>query len=79
MSKEEKLAEYAHDAWAGWIKYMWSKSELDPKSGKIEIPKWAVSRWTRQSNIPYKDLPEDEKESDRKEAKKMIDIFKKEI
>ncbi len=46
MSKEEKLAKYVHDAWAGWIKYMWSKSELDPKSGKIEIPKWAVDRWT---------------------------------
>ncbi|TES92014.1 MAG: hypothetical protein E3J94_03065 [Desulfobacteraceae bacterium] len=44
-------------------------------SGTVTIPKWAVERWTRQMNAEYKDLPDDEKESDRAEADKVIDCL----
>ena len=73
----EKLAEYAHEAWSGWMKYMFEKSE-DNKDGTITIPQWAVERWQRQADIKYVDLPEEEKESDRDEARKMIEIMERE-
>lgn len=77
----EALADYAHVAWAGWKEYefrlcreaMESGEPLAP--GYLVIPANLVSRWTRQMNTPYADLPENEKESDRVEARKMLDIF----
>jgi hypothetical protein len=39
------------------------------------IPKWAVDRWTRQMNTPYADLSEEEKESDRREGDKFLELF----
>lgn len=70
----EKLAEYAHNAWAGWMKYMFSKGKLND-AGEMVLPKWAVDRWTRQMNTSYADLPEDEKKSDRDEANQMLKII----
>jgi len=36
---------------------------------------WAVARWTRQMKTAYINLPEDEKDSDRIEADRMIRIM----
>ena len=76
-SLTEKLAEYAHEAWSGWTKYMFEKSE-DNKDGTITIPQWAVERWQCQADTKYVDLSEEEKESDRDEARKMIEIMERE-
>ena len=70
----EKLADYAHEAWSGWMKYLFEKSTKND-DGTITIPKWAVDRWTMQVNTKYQDLPENMKKSDREEADKMISIF----
>lgn len=43
------------------------------------MPKWAVDRWERQLNTLYKDLSEKEKESDRKESDKIIEILGREM
>lgn len=70
----EGLAEYAHAAWSGWMKYLFEK--CDNRGGDtLVIPAWAVERWQRQANTPYGDLPESEKESDRIEADRMIEIM----
>ena len=75
-SVTERLAEYAHEAWSGWIKYMFEKcSVLEGGKGALIIPPWAVERWARQAGAPYGVLPEDEKDSDRQEARRMIAIF----
>lgn len=77
----EGLAEYAHEAWSGWMKYLFSKCERDvlvTDSGLVMrciIPKWAVDRWQRQMTTSYADLPNDEKESDRLEADRMIEVW----
>jgi hypothetical protein len=73
MSDElrEKLAEYAHGAWSGWLKYMFSKGTFN---GTWTMPDWAVTRWSRQMSTTYADLPENEKESDLAEADKILAI-----
>lgn len=68
------LASYAHNAWAGWMKYMFFKSQAN-KDGTVTIPVELVERWKRQMNTIYKDLPETEKISDIEEARKMISIM----
>ena len=70
----ESLSEYAHEAWSGWMKYMFSKMTMN-NDGTATMPKWAVERWTRQMNKKYADLPEDEKNSDRDEADRILDIM----
>lgn len=69
----ERLAAYAHEAWAGWMKYMFSKCE-DVEDGMM-IPGSLVNRWRRQCEAKYAELPENEKMSDRKEAAVMLAIF----
>jgi len=69
----EKLADYAHTAWAGWMAYLFEKS-IQNADGTVTIPAWAVERWKRQINTSYAELPEDEKESDRREADIILQI-----
>ena len=66
----ERLARAAHTAWSGWMEYLFRKcAECGTES---IIPAWAVERWKRQASTAYDDLPEDEKESDRDEARRYI-------
>jgi len=69
----EQLAAYAHEAWSGWMRYLFSLSTYPDSSG-AKIPGELVERWLRQLNTPYIDLSEAEKDSDRAEADKMLDI-----
>lgn len=70
----EELSAYAHGAWSGWMKYMFGKSTIN-EDGTMTIPKWAVERWTKQMNLSYIELLEEEKNSDREEAEKMLSII----
>lgn len=80
-SKRERLAEYAHEAWSGWMKWMFERGGtemlIDTEGLKMHV--WTMSpssfkRWQRQMNTEFKALPENEKESDRAEADKMLAI-----
>jgi len=70
----EKLASYAHEAWSGWMKYMFDKM-IHYEDGTAVMPKWAVDRWGDQMNKKYDELPEEMKESDRCEADRMMAIM----
>lgn len=72
----EALAEYAHAAWSGWMKYLFEKGHIHD-TGICVLPHWAVERWTRQMNTPYADLSEEEKKSDREEADRMLAVCKR--
>lgn len=76
MNKDliEKLSDYEHDRWSRWQNYVFNVS-LKNKDGSITIPKYYVDRWQRQINTLYKDLTESEKDSDRKEAIRIVDII----
>lgn len=70
----EELADYAHQAWSHWMKYLFKKSS-ESEDGVVIIPDDLVLRWKRQIETQYNDLTEKEKESDRKEADKMLSII----
>ena len=70
----EQLAALAHDQWAGWMKYLFEKS-IDGDDGCVEIPASYVARWKRQMSTSFVDLPENEKESDRAEADKVLRVI----
>ncbi len=72
---KEQLAAYAHNAWAGWMTYLFEKSTNMP-DGTMIIPKWAVDRWKRQISTDYENLSKTEKNSDRKEADEILNILK---
>ena len=69
----EQLADYAHTAWSGWMKHLFKQSK-PTIGGEVIIPVGLVERWKMQMNTDYKDLPEDMKPSDRKEADRMLAI-----
>lgn len=71
----EQLAAYAHEAWAGWMEYLFSKS-VRTFDDCIEIPADLVARWQRQMQTPYAALPEAEKASDQAEADKMLALVR---
>lgn len=73
LELRERLSEYAHAAWSGWIDYMFSKGTRD-EDGGLRLPRWAVERWERQSVTEYALLSENEKESDRQEADRILRI-----
>jgi NTP pyrophosphatase (non-canonical NTP hydrolase) len=72
QDKIESLADLSHDQWVGWMKYLFSKSEKMP-DGTVVIPASLVERWNRQVSLAYTHLTEKEKESDRKEARRMLE------
>lgn len=73
MNIVEHLADYAHAAWSHWMKYLFSKSIHQP-DGSVLIPADLVQRWQRQMNTPYRELSEQEKESDRNQARRILRI-----
>jgi NTP pyrophosphatase (non-canonical NTP hydrolase) len=71
----EVLASYAHDAWAGWMRYLFSLCSF--LGGAATIEPDLVSRWRRQADAAYDSLPNEEKISDRGEALHMLSLIRR--
>jgi len=61
----ERLADLEHKQWGHWTKYF---LEFDNEENR--------ERWKCQVDIIYEDLSEEEKESDRKWARKVLELIK---
>lgn len=74
----EKGASLEHERWAKWQKYLHSKLEYTEKLGKAYylLPADLFERWEGQIHRPYSELSEEEKESDRKEARTYLPLLK---
>lgn len=79
----EKGADLEHDRWTRWQKYMFSKGYIQskqdagtPELGSFILPKEFVDRWFRKIDTKYPDLSEEEKESDRKETRNYLPLFR---
>lgn len=88
MNLLEELSRFVHeDFWSHWMKYfvqfttvekIVEENELWKNHSKsyrmlTDFEKW--DRWGRQMNTLYKDLPEEEKQSDRELAAKLLQLF----
>ena len=72
-SLREQLAALEHEQWAHWTEYMLGVVEKLFKDESFEkIPE--VRRWRKQIDTPYAELTEEEKDSDRFWADKVLDI-----
>ena len=77
----EPLARYAHEAWSGWMQYMFGKCDANGESHNgyylmLRMPRALYNRWQRQMETAYADLPESEKESDREQADKILETIR---
>ena len=81
----EKLAALEHESWSGWTKWMLSQIEHEAavigddfyvRDLVMQLP--CFKRWTRQMSTPYSELSEKEKESDRVEVRKKLEIYERE-
>ncbi len=72
----EKGANLEHQRWANWQSYLFSKCNLKEGINGLIIPIELAERWERQTITPYDKLSEQEKESDRKEARKYLPLIR---
>lgn len=69
----EQLAALAHAQWSGWMVYLFGLSHSNG-DGTLTIPANIVARWQGQIATPYTELTEREKDSDRVEADRVLDV-----
>lgn len=69
----EKLASLEHDQWVGWMRHIFEKCYLS-SGGSLIIPPHLVTRWQRQMKTPYSNLPPEEQEPDRAEARRVLSL-----
>ena len=74
LAAREALAAYAHEAWSGWMVWVFQQSPVNA-DGTATIPAWAVREWQRQMHTPYQHLPARDQDQDRAEADKMLHII----
>lgn len=70
----ERLAALEHDRWSRWQRYL--HSCCDEVHGALRIPPRYVEHWERQMCTPYAELSEREKDSDREEADRTLEIVR---
>jgi hypothetical protein len=75
----EQLASLSHHQWAEWMRYLFSKCDEVYTDGSIYIPREYVENLRRQISLPYSQLSEAEKDSDRKEADRILHLVQCEV
>ncbi len=78
--QREALAALAHEQWSGWMRHLFDRSTKcgNPASlvdRSVMIHSDDVERWQRQMGTPYAFLSEEEKESDRREADRVLELL----
>lgn len=70
----DELAAIEHGRWAHWQRYVHDKGQRQT-DGSIILPADLVDRWERQISTEYKDLTNEEKESDREQVRKYLPLL----
>jgi len=69
----EKLALLEHNQWSEWIEYMNKRAVHGETTVEFSNETW--NEWCRKASMPYRVLTEQEKESDRKFARKVLTVL----
>lgn len=72
----EALAERIHEIWIHWMKHLFTQGVFHP-DGSFTIKASAVDRWLTQNASLYGELSEKEKDSDRRQADKILKVLGK--
>lgn len=70
----ERLAENAHKQWVAWMKYLLGNATVNFDGSLTLSPEYVINL-KRQIATQYQDLTEKEKDLDRAEADKIIELF----
>jgi hypothetical protein len=70
----EQLADLMHEIWCHWMQHLFAVTETQEDGSQLISLKQAA-RWARQVGTVYADLAEEEKESDRRQADKIIALL----
>lgn len=70
----EALADIQHDIGSHWMRYLFSVCTTN-EDGSCTIPADMTGRWKRQMETEYQRLSESEKDSDREQAAKVLDVL----
>lgn len=85
----EELAGLMHQIWTSWMEYLFSKCEtvtvvqhhsIDASQDLAvlcSVPRESELHWRRQMMTMYADLTDKEKDSDRKQALKVLGLLKR--
>jgi hypothetical protein len=73
--RRERLAAYAHEAWAEWMRHLFDRGDTQGGGG-LSIRPLDAERWQRQMETKFIDLPEAEKASDRAQADRILAILR---
>jgi len=76
MKLKRMLAEYAHGAWAHWMRHLFKVSTLN-EDGTVTIPKRKVDLWKGQIERPFEKLTGNEQSSDFDEAHKILIVVRR--
>lgn len=67
----EELAKLEHEQWSHWMEFLnKNRSDVDQDRPGFNSLQW--DRWLKQAKTPYRELTEEEKESDRQWARKAL-------
>ena len=70
----EELAAIEHERWSHWQRYMHGKGEHQ-SDGSLVLPPELVARWERQMSVGYFELNDDEKQSDREQVSRYLEVI----
>lgn len=68
----ERLAALEHERWSGWMDY---QAKMIDQVHRVTAERFP-DRWARQARTPYNQLSESERESDRDEVRKTLDVIR---
>jgi hypothetical protein len=72
----EVVAAVEHERWSHWQRYLHEQC-TSLRDGSLVIPSHLVGRWARQMTTSYSELSDDEKASDREQAREYIAALKR--
>lgn len=71
----ERLASIEHERWSHWQRYVHDQGERSSNGGLV-LSKDLIERWERQIATDYADLSDQEKESDREQVRRYLEVIK---
>ncbi len=74
----DELAAIEHERWAHWQRYMHEHGSRQA-DGSLILPAELVARWDRQIAVPYAELADSEKESDREQVGRYLPLIAKRL